>query len=148
MNICARVYRRFFPLRCDFSHEKAVPNLRASEFEVNNWLVSEFVATKLVPLVGYCPFPLHEQMLMVAAVCRMKPTHIFEWGTHVGNSARIFYETCKAFGLETEIHSIDLPDDQDHVEHPRKKRGYLVRGISEVRLYLGDGLDTSLNILV
>jgi cephalosporin hydroxylase len=86
-------------------------------------------------------------MLMVAAVCRLKPTHIFEWGTNIGKSARIFYETCNALGIDTEIHSIDLPDDVEHVEHPGAKRGILVKNIKAVKLHLGDGLDTSLRIL-
>ena len=115
-------------------------------FEVNNWIVSQFVLKKLVPIVGFCPFPLNEQMLMVAAVCRLQPTHIFEWGTNIGKSARIFYEVCKEFGLGTEIHSIDLPEDIEHIEHPREKRGRLVKGLSGITLHTGDGLDTSMQI--
>ncbi|HTG82239.1 MAG TPA: class I SAM-dependent methyltransferase [Geobacteraceae bacterium] len=122
-------------------------NDACSEFEVNNWDISQFVIDTLVPVVGVLPFPLNEQMLMVAAVARLRPTHIFEWGTNIGASARIFYEACRALGMDTEIHSTDLPDDADHAEHPREKRGRLVRTIPQVRLHLGDGLDTSLAIL-
>lgn len=116
------------------------------EFEVNKWIISEFILNKLIPVVGIKPFPLDELMLMVSAVCRLQPTHIFEWGTHIGKSARIFYETSKNFNLDTEIHSIDLPDNIAHQEHPRHSRGLLVKNIKDVKLYQGDGLDTSLKI--
>ena len=86
-------------------------NEKSSEFEVNNWIVSEFVVDKLIPVVGMHPFPLNELMLMSSAVCRFKPELIFEWGTNIGKSARIFYETIKAFDVASQIHSIDLPDD-------------------------------------
>lgn len=138
------IFGMFFP---DKPYTDPVLNEDCANFEVNNWIISQFVVKKLVPTVGFSPFPLNEQMLIVAAVCRLQPTHIFEWGTNIGKSARIFYEVCKEFGIDTEIHSIDLPDNVDHVEHPREKRGYLVKGLSGVTLHLGDGLDTSIRIL-
>jgi len=116
-------------------------------FEVNNWILSQFVIERLVPLVGFHPFPINEQMLMTAAICRIRPTHILEWGTNVGASARIFHEICKVFSVKAEIHSVDLPDHKRHEEHPRQQRGRLVRGISQVRLHQGDGLDVAMDIL-
>jgi cephalosporin hydroxylase len=121
-------------------------NVNCSEFEVNNWIISEFIFQKLVPIVGITPYPINELTLMVSAVCRLKPTHIFEWGTYIGKSARIFYETARHFGFSTEIHSIDLPDEVDHHEHPREKRGMFVKGIPAVRIYKGDGVETALGI--
>jgi cephalosporin hydroxylase len=121
-------------------------NVNCSEFEVNNWIVSEFVVGTLVPIVGVHPFPLNELVLMVSAVCRLKPDHIVEWGTHLGKSARIFYETSKRFGLEMEIHSVDLPDDIGHQEHPGQERGILVKGLSGIHLHQGDGLTVCLEI--
>lgn len=67
-------------------------------------------------------------------------------GTGIGKSARIFHETCKHFKINSEIHSIDLPGNAEHVEHPREKRGKLVKGIKKVNLYQGDGLKVSLEI--
>ena len=131
----------------DLTCESSALNQRCGEFEVNNWAISRFVVHKLVPIVDVLPFPLNEQMLMVAAVCRLQPTHIFEWGTNIGKSARIFYETCRVLGIDTEIHSIDLPEEVEHVEHPHAERGKLVRHILRVQLHLGDGLATSLEIL-
>jgi len=123
-----------------------VLNPGASEFEVNNWLISDFIVERLIPIVGVRPFPLSELELMTAAVCRFAPTHIFEWGTHIGTSARVFYETSEFYSLGIEVHSIDLPDDVDRVEHPGHQRGRLVRD-TPVQLHQGDGLDTSLALL-
>lgn len=115
-------------------------NVHCSEFEVDNWTISGFVVETLVPIVGVHPFPLNELALMVAAVCRLKPDHIVEWGTHLGKSARVFYETARHFELTVAIHSVDLPDDSTHQEHPGRQRGMLVTGLEGVHLYQGDGL--------
>ncbi|MBC7888533.1 MAG: hypothetical protein H7Z13_11690 [Ferruginibacter sp.] len=116
------------------------------EFEVNNWDISSFILSRIIPIVGVHPFPLNELSLMVACVAWSNPTHIFEWGTHIGKSARIFHETCKFLKIDTEIHSIDLPDDIEHAEHPHNARGKLVKGRKNVFLHQGDGVDTSINL--
>jgi cephalosporin hydroxylase len=121
-------------------------NEKSSEFEVNNWIISEFVVDKLVPVVGMHPFPLNELMLMSSTVCRFKPELIFEWGTNIGKSARIFYETINTFDIPCQVHSIDLPDDVFHNEHPQKDRGKMVRGLKEVTLHQADGLTKSFEI--
>lgn len=131
----------------ELKNKNAILNLNCSQFEVDNWVISKFIIKKLIPIVGVKPFPICELSLMVAIVCRFKPTHIFEWGTHIGKSARIFYETAEYFNIKTEIHSIDLPDSSLHNEHPGNKRGKLVRGLPNVFLYQGDGLDKSLEII-
>ncbi|MFH1827619.1 MAG: class I SAM-dependent methyltransferase [bacterium] len=117
-----------------------------SEFEVDNWIISEFVIKELVPIVGIHPYPLNELIFMVSAVCRLKPTHIFEWGTHVGKSARIFYEITKYFHITSEIHSIDLPDNVQHCEHPQQNRGLLVKNIRDVQLHQGDGITVAIDL--
>jgi cephalosporin hydroxylase len=71
---------------------------------------------------------------------------VFEWGTNIGKSARIFYEIRNHFKIPFQIHSIDLPDDIDHEEHPHEKRGQYVKGLKYVSLHQGDGLDTALEI--
>jgi cephalosporin hydroxylase len=118
------------------------PKGRSPEF--NLWNISEFARDVLIPITGVRPFPMNELTLMVGAVVSCRPTHIFEWGTNVGVSARIFYETCKSLGWQIPIHSIDLPDDENHIEHPRNHRGRLVKNINQVTLHQGDGMDTSL----
>jgi cephalosporin hydroxylase len=124
-----------------------VPNPNSSEFEVNNWKLSQLVVERLVPVVGIHPFPLNELLLMTGAVTYLKPQLIFEWGTHIGKAARIFYEVTDALDLKTVVHSIDLPDDVDHGEHPHEKRGILVHGLDRVKLHQGDGVDTALKIM-
>lgn len=129
------------------SYADPVLNPQANELEVNNWIISEFTLEKLVPVVGIRPFPLSELMLMASTVCRFRPDLIFDWGTHVGKSARVFREAIVAFNVPAHIHSVDLPDDVDHVEHPHSERGKLVRGLKEVTLHQGDGVTTALEIL-
>ena len=128
------------------SRENPVKNLGCSEFEIDNWAVSQFVLRKLVPYVGFHPFPLNELMLMVAAVSWLRPNQIFDWGTNIGKSARVFYECTSHYRIDAEIHSTDLPDNTKHIEHPGKKRGKLVHGIPRVHMHLGDGVETSLAI--
>lgn len=121
-------------------------NTGSTELEIDKWVVSEILLERLVPVIGFHPFPLDELMLMTAAVVSFRPSHVFEWGTHLGKSARAFHEISKAFDLAVEIHSVDLPDDADHGEHPREKKGIYIRKIPSIRLHQGDGLDTSLRI--
>lgn len=116
-------------------------------FEVNNWTLSTFVVKKLVPIVGTHPFPVSELLLLAGAFCWTAPTHVFDWGTHIGKSARIFYETGRYFRIRSEFHSIDLPNQSDHQEHPGKQRGSLVRHLPSVHLHTGDGVTTALSIL-
>lgn len=136
-----RLLRKFRPQTAS-----AVPNPRGTEFETNNWILSGFVVDRLVPTVGVHPYPLNELMLMAGAVCRFRPSHVFEWGTNIGASARVFYETGRYFGIPLEVHSIDLPPEIDHVEQPGSSRGRLVKNKPGVVLHLGDGLETSLSI--
>ncbi|MCU0435796.1 MAG: class I SAM-dependent methyltransferase [Bacteroidia bacterium] len=117
------------------------------EFEVNNWITSEFIVQKLVPVVGVHPFPLDELSLMTATVCRFRPELIFEWGTNIGKSARIFLEIVNAFEIPSHIHSIDLPDEVFHNEHPKNDRGKLVRGMKGVTLHQADGVTRALEII-
>lgn len=115
--------------------------------EVNKWVISKFIGKVLNPVVGVNPFPYDEQVLMVASVCWIKPDYIFEWGTHFGKSARVFYETTKTFKIKSKIVSIDLPDNIAHVEHPGKKRGMYIKKFKKVMLIQGDGLEESVKFL-
>jgi cephalosporin hydroxylase len=123
-----------------------VRNPGASEFEVDLWTLSDFLLEKIVPVVGVRPYPLNELLLMTAAACRLRPSVVFEWGTHIGVSARVFFECQKAFNLGFEIHSIDLPPDATHVEHPGQEHGRLVRGLGKVHLHRGDGVKVALEL--
>jgi hypothetical protein len=121
-------------------------NPECTEFEIDGWQLSEFVLERLVPMVEIRPFPLTELMLLSGAVCRFRPSHIFEWGTHVGKSARAFFEITRHYDIPSEIHSVDLPDEAEHVEHPSRERGRMVRGLNRVHLHQGDGVDVALKV--
>lgn len=137
--------KTYFNKKIQFSDP--VLNEGSREFEVNNWIISEFIVKNIVPIVGIHPFPLNELMLMTSAVCRFKPKLILEWGTNIGKSARIFYEISKSFNLGCQVHSIDLPDSVFHNEHPHKTRGVFVKGINEVILHQADGLKKSFELI-
>lgn len=128
------------------SRENPSTSLDCSEFEVDGWSTSLFVIKHLVPHVGVHPFPLQELMLMTGAVCRLQPSLIFEWGTNIGKSARIFHDIAAFYGIPSLVHSVDLPDDTEHIEHPGTGRGAMVIGMKGVELHQGDGLDTSLEL--
>ena len=121
-------------------------NVSCDRFEVDAWQLSDFVLECIVPRVGVRPFPLHELLLLTAAIVRLRPPLVLEWGTHVGKSAWIFRETIATFGIPSHVHTVDLPADASHVEHPGQRRGEMVRGLSGVTLHEGDGLDISLGI--
>ncbi|MDQ7818383.1 MAG: class I SAM-dependent methyltransferase [Melioribacteraceae bacterium] len=116
------------------------------EFEIRNDVICRFILNRLIPIVGLRPYPLNELNLMVASVCFLKPEIIFEWGTNIGKSARIFHEICKYFHIDSTIHTIDLPDEIHHQEHPSNRRGYYIRSIKSVKMYQGDGVTTALDI--
>lgn len=145
MSIVDRIARGL-GVKAPSSSADVVRNPKCSEFETDAWRLSQFVLDRLVPVVGVHPFPLHELMLLAAATCRLQPPLIFEWGTHIGKSARAFYEILMHYDIPGDIHSVDLPNDVQHVEHPSEERGRLVRGLSRVHLHQGDGIDVSLSL--
>jgi hypothetical protein len=122
------------------NYSEIVKNNQCSELEIDKWRLSEFIVDTIVPKVGFEPYPLDEIFLMCSAVLLFKPTHIFEWGTHLGRSARIFHEINSRFNVNAEIHSFDLPDDVSHVEHPGNNRAIFLKNIDSVFLYQEDGL--------
>jgi|GEM_PF-314577 cephalosporin hydroxylase len=147
MHLVNRIHTLKKTIHRKFNADRAcVPDHSGKEFEVRMWTISEFILKKLIPVVGVHPFPLNELSLMISAVCRIRPSHIFEWGTNIGVSARIFYETVQYFRIDSEIHTIDLPDDERHVEHPGQRRGAFVKAIKKVQMHQGDGAETALKL--
>jgi cephalosporin hydroxylase len=67
-------------------------------------------------------------------------------GHDVGKPARVFYECATHYGIPAHIHSVDLPDAVEHVEHPGRMRARLVRGLPGVHLRQGDGIEVSLSV--
>jgi cephalosporin hydroxylase len=85
-------------------------------------------------------------MLMSGTLARFQPEHLLEWGTHVGKSARVFYETDRTFRINCTIHTIDLPENSYHIEHPGRRYGKFIRHLSKIQKYRGDGLEVSLRL--
>ena len=69
-----RVFRKIVR-KISESRQEPAKNVQCSEFEVDNWVISDFIVKKLIPIVGTHPYPISELNLMVAAVCRLKPQH-------------------------------------------------------------------------
>ena len=135
--------RRFSKLpRAEFS-----PSNRSLP-EADKWALSAFVIDTLIPIVGVRPYPLDELLLMCSTAAYFRPGIIIEWGTHLGMSARVFYEIVRYLGLATPIHSVDLPADTAHIENIRDpaERGRYVKGVP-VHLHLGDGLSVAQQLL-
>ncbi len=121
---------------------------KGKELEVNKWNISDFIIYKLIKIVGTNPYPLDELMLMSSAIILCKPKYVIEWGTHVGKSARIFYETAKFYKIDTKIYTYDLPDEIEHNEHPRTNRGKLIKNKENVYSYQADALKHGIQILI
>jgi cephalosporin hydroxylase len=116
--------------------------------EANKWILSEFILDNLVPVIGVHPYPLDELLLMCSTVAYFHPDMIIEWGTHLGKSARVFYEMAVYLKLGDIVHSVDLPPDHEHVEniHASSERAMFVRGLP-VKLHIGDGLAIARDLL-
>ena len=145
-----KIYRKIRSFLQPYFINNCIPdpvvNLNCTEFEVNNWIISDFIVSRLIPIVGTHPYPLCELMLMVSAVCKLKPTIIFEWGTNIGKSARIFHETSQYLHINTLIHTIDLPRDKRHPQNLYSQRALYVIKSNHILLHEGDGLTTALRI--
>lgn len=97
----------------------------------------------LLEIPGY---PDEEIGLMVDTLEKFRPYWIFEWGTNRGSSARIFWEAARLIPLQVEIHTTELPDGIDYLEHPGDDSGLFVRGLERVTQHRGDGVETSLSL--
>ena len=49
-------------------------------------------------------------------------------------------------GLGTVVHTIDLPEGVQHIEHPGSEHGRFIRHIPAINIYRGDGLETAVGI--
>jgi predicted O-methyltransferase YrrM len=128
--------------RCaDLFRLRRVPTLvpavpRPERLEVDKWATSE-VVLKLARVVGSHPFPLDELMLMAAAFEYHRPEMVIDIGTHIGKSARIWYELARHHRSNTTIHTIDLYDAA-HPEYPSSRLGRYIRGLPVIQ-HIDDG---------
>lgn len=89
-----------------------------------------------------------EIMFMGETAKLLQPTFVFDWGTNRGSSARVFYEASKMFGYPCEIHTTDLPDSEGwkSPEFPGQDLGLFFRGLPDIHIHRGDGVDESLKV--
>lgn len=79
---------------------------------------------------------------------QLQPTHVFEWGTNVGASARLFYEAALEYQYPCEVHTVELPLALAHLDrdHPGEERyGQWIMDLP-IHTYRGDGLTVSLKL--
>ena len=104
--------------------------------ETDKWASSE-VVLGLAKIVSVRPYPLDELLLMSAAFQYHRPEMVIDIGTHVGKSARIWYELSRKFNPQCAVHTIDLCDPQ-HAEFPGERLGSYIHGLP-VTQHIGDG---------
>lgn len=85
------------------------------------------------------PYCRAEVAFMVGAVDYFRPRVIFDWGTNIGSSARIFYEATK--GVVAGIHTIEVTDPST-LEHAGPNTGRHIAGLP-VKQHFGDGATTA-----
>jgi cephalosporin hydroxylase len=105
--------------------------------EADKWALSEVVIDRLVPIVGVRPYPLDELLLMATAFQYHLPDVVIDIGTHVGKSARIWFELARYFQSGTTVHTVDKCDP-NHPEYPGSSLGKFIRG-TPVKQHVQDG---------
>lgn len=88
-----------------------------------------------------------EIKFMGQAVLRVRPQIVYEWGTNLGCSARVFHEASIAFDIPLTVHTTELPlteawRDRDH---PGERVAQWI-GDLPIERHEGDGLITSLRL--
>ena len=107
----------------------------SSRFEVDKYSVSE-MCIRLVSIIGMKPHPLDELVLMVAAFVYHQPRLVIDVGTHIGKSARIWWELAQSWKTSTTVNTIDIMDP-DHPEYPGDMLGRFI-GRTGVVQRIGD----------
>lgn len=89
-----------------------------------------------------------EVTFLANVLARHRPQVVFDWGTNVGASARIFYEAAQILGYPCVVHTIELPDSEAHLDrdHPGERYGQWLVDIP-VCCWRGDALEVALKLL-
>ena len=111
---------------------------------VNKSILSEIVL-RISRIIGTCPYPLDEQMLMGYAFIRSKPDIVLDCGTNVGKSARFFYEFARQVRHPCEVHTIDLMGPT-HPECPWSSLGRYIRGLP-ITQHIGDSYEIGIKLI-
>lgn len=92
------------------------------------------------------PFPKEEMDLMASVTINHHPDVIFDWGTHLGYSARFFYEIEQYFSLGYKVHTIDLEEEKTHEEKlPLGEIGKIFKELN-INQHFGNGVEKALEI--
>ena len=94
------------------------------------------LAIQMQRIIGVRAYSLDELCLMVAAFWFHAPQVVIDIGTHVGRSARVFWELKHCFDTSTQIHTIDICDPS-HPEYPGPNLGRYIRRTDVVQ-HIGD----------
>lgn len=86
-----------------------------------------------------------EVAFIAKTLLKLQPSHVFEWGTNVGASARIFHEVTRLAGIRSTVHTWEHPDMTTR-DHPGHRHAELVDGIATVIPYIGEGLIGALSL--
>lgn len=86
-----------------------------------------------------------EIRLIADTLERFRPEYVFEWGTNVGASARIFYEIGSQF-LTLRVVTVEHPDPATH-DHPGGRYGLWCEGFEpHIQMVKGDGVTVALEL--
>lgn len=88
-----------------------------------------------------------EVEFMYETVALVRPSHIFEWGTNRGSSARILYEAARDRKmLSCQVHTTDLPTLLCGInkEHVGSDTGCIFAHLEGITQHYGDGVTCSL----
>lgn len=98
-----------------------------------------------VRALGLPAYGDHEVLFFERVLERHRPTHVFEWGTNVGASARLFYEASLELGYECDVHTTEIPDELSMLDrdHPGHRYGTWIEGLP-IHAHRGYGLIASL----
>lgn len=108
------------------------------------FLYDALVLAARIKSLGIPGYSSEEISFVGETLFHLRPLIVFDWGTNRGSSARIFYEASKIYKYPCEVHTTDLPDEIEHIEHPHMGFGFFVRDLPDVYLHRGDGAQVSL----
>jgi len=138
--LIGRAFRTRLVINCDADLYPRLSRDNLRYIECDKSSLSVFCMRRLVPIVRTSPFPLDEFVVLY------RPKLIIDWRTHIGASARVFYETCRWYGVKAEIQTIDLPEDVYHPKHRREMYALLLRNTS-VHFHRGDGAEVAVRLI-
>jgi cephalosporin hydroxylase len=117
---------------------------RPALLEVDKWALSPLVL-HIARIINTHPYPLDELLLMAGAFEFHRPEIVIDIGTHMGKSARLWYEMSRILGQPAGIHTFDI-QDPDHPEFPGASLGRYIKGYP-VKQHIKDGYAGALEIV-